>query len=599
MADVDEDGGSTASERSSTSAEKTKTPRVVTIVKSDTGFGFNVRGQVSEGGQLKSINGELYAPLQHVSAVLEGGAAERAGISKGDRILEVNGLNVEGATHKYVVDLIKQGGHELTLTVISVPNFKEDQGEPSDDSSGYSYYDFSDRKPIPITVPDYRHVNTAGDKHVVYNIYIAGKLKKSHRYSQFSDVHNRLKREFPDFQFPKFPSKWPFSLSEQQLEQRRRLLEQYLEKVTCVRVIGECDAMREFLDLEDTEKQEETPTKREDQSKAQVELRILLPDRTQVTVTVRRNNTTQDVYNAVVHKIGLDPEMSQYFALFELQENFARKLAVTEFPHNLYIQNYTKTSTSQSCLGIRKWIFSPRQELFLNHDQMAMNFLYCQAIDDISKGFIKPGDSSSLYELKAHQEKSSKLQYLKVARGLEGYGEIAFPHCPCDARKAGHVIPILGFRLFKLQACKEDGTLEEQVPSFQWGEIQQYETDEEGMTFGFEYAKEGKRPRWVKIHTKHFDFMQECVERILKELKWTQDNANHKQDHAEQEDEDEEEDEEEEDDDDDEEDEEEDEEEEERAQALASQKTKDSTNGRARMEPQSGKIFDTLNEDDL
>ena len=64
-------------------------PRIVTIYKSETGFGFNVRGQVSEGGQLRSINGELYAPMQHVSAVLEGGAAQKAGIEKGDRILEV------------------------------------------------------------------------------------------------------------------------------------------------------------------------------------------------------------------------------------------------------------------------------------------------------------------------------------------------------------------------------------------------------------------------------------------------------------------------------------------------------------------------------
>lgn len=52
-------------------------PRVVTIIKSDTGFGFNVRGQVAAGGQLKSINGELYGPMQHVSAVLDGGAAQR------------------------------------------------------------------------------------------------------------------------------------------------------------------------------------------------------------------------------------------------------------------------------------------------------------------------------------------------------------------------------------------------------------------------------------------------------------------------------------------------------------------------------------------
>lgn len=64
-------------------------PRCVTIYKTETGFGFNVRGQVSEGGQLRSINGELYAPLQHVSAVLPQGAAEKAGVRKGDRILEV------------------------------------------------------------------------------------------------------------------------------------------------------------------------------------------------------------------------------------------------------------------------------------------------------------------------------------------------------------------------------------------------------------------------------------------------------------------------------------------------------------------------------
>ena len=65
-------------------------PRTVTLVKTDTGFGFNVRGQVNEGGQLKSIGGKLYGPLQHVSAVLTGGAAERVGVRPGDRILAVS-----------------------------------------------------------------------------------------------------------------------------------------------------------------------------------------------------------------------------------------------------------------------------------------------------------------------------------------------------------------------------------------------------------------------------------------------------------------------------------------------------------------------------
>ena len=66
-----------------------KGPHDVTVVKNQQGFGFNVRGQVSEGGQLKSIGGELYAPMQYISAVLEGGPAEKAGLRVGDRILEV------------------------------------------------------------------------------------------------------------------------------------------------------------------------------------------------------------------------------------------------------------------------------------------------------------------------------------------------------------------------------------------------------------------------------------------------------------------------------------------------------------------------------
>lgn len=52
------------------------------------------------------------------------------------------------------------------------------------------------------------------------------------------------------------------------------------------------------------------------------------------------------------------------------------------------------------------------------------------------------------------------LQYLKLVRQMDGYGEVTFPHCACDSRKDGHVIAIIGIKCFKLQACKEDGTPE-------------------------------------------------------------------------------------------------------------------------------------------
>ncbi len=106
----------------------------------------------------------------------------------------------------------------------------------------------------------------------VYGIHMAGRHLCSRRYSEFAQLHEILKREFPDFNFPKLPGKWPFSMTEQKLDSRRRSLEQYLEKgvalcssnatfqgctvyfifcclhlVCAVRVIAESEIMQEFL----------------------------------------------------------------------------------------------------------------------------------------------------------------------------------------------------------------------------------------------------------------------------------------------------------------------------------------------------------------
>lgn len=66
----------------------------------------------------------------------------------------------------------------------------------------------------------------------VYNVYMAGRQLCSKRYREFAILHQNLKREFANFTFPRLPGKWPFSLSEQQLDARRRGLEEYLEKGT-------------------------------------------------------------------------------------------------------------------------------------------------------------------------------------------------------------------------------------------------------------------------------------------------------------------------------------------------------------------------------
>uniref|UniRef100_A0A8C6PTC1 Sorting nexin 27 n=1 Tax=Nothobranchius furzeri TaxID=105023 RepID=A0A8C6PTC1_NOTFU len=460
----------------------TSGPRLVRIVKSDSGYGFNVRGQVSEGGQLRSINGELYAPLQHVSAVLPGGAADRAGVSKGDRILEVNGVNVEGATHKQVVDLIRAGEKELVLAVLSVPPQEADCLDPGDDGSALSCYDYSDKQAVPISIPSYKHTELGSEKFVVYNVYMAGRQLCSKRYREFVVLHQNLKREFSNFTFPKLPGKWPFSLSEQQLDARRRGLEEYLEKVCSVRIVGESDIMQEFLSDSDENYN----------GVSDVELRIAMPDKTTLTVRVCKNSTTDQVYQAVVMKLGTDGVTASCFALFEvINHTFVRKLAPNEFPHKLYIQNYT-SAIPGTCLTLRKWLFTTEEEILLNDNQLAVSFFF-------------------------HQ-------YLSLLRSCEGYNEILFPHCSCDSRRKGHVITAISIHNFKLHACTEEGTLENQVIAFDWGEMQRWDSDKEGGAFCFEYARGEKKPRWVKIFTPYFNYMHECFERVFCELRWRKEN---------------------------------------------------------------------------
>lgn len=418
-----------------------------------------------------------------------------------------NGVTVEGATHKQVVDLIKSGGDVLTLTVISVTQQEAERLEPTEDPTGYTYIDYSEKRSLPISVPDYHYSEKAGERYVVFNIYMAGRHLCSRRYREFSNLHLNLKKEFIGFNFPKLPGKWPFTLSEQQLDARRRGLEQYLEKVCAVRVIAESDVMQEFLTDADDEQGNVSP----------VDLKVLLPDREVVTVTVRKSSNTEEVYAAVIDKIRMNKNSSKYFYLFEIVEyNFERKLQATEYPHNLYIQNYS-TATS-TCLAVRKWLFSLSRELSLAADDQATTFIFWQAVDDVNRGHIRADDR--LYQLKALQDASRKHEYLRLARELVGYGDVVFPHCSCDSRKEGHVIASAGATSFKLQACREDGALESQVVEFAWASIKEWEVDDEAMAFCFQYQRPEKNPRWVKIFTPYYVFMSDCFERIMEENKW-------------------------------------------------------------------------------
>lgn len=73
---------------------------------------------------------------------------------------------------------------------------------------------------------------------------------------------------------------------------------------------------------------------------------------------------------------------------------------------------------------------------------LQMVFFALQSIDEVNRGNIRA--DGRLYELKALQDAKKASEYLTLARTLPGYGDVVFPHCACDSRKEGHVIPAIG-----------------------------------------------------------------------------------------------------------------------------------------------------------
>ncbi|NXO63869.1 NHRF1 protein, partial [Phainopepla nitens] len=80
-------------------------PRLCHMKKGPDGYGFNLHSDKSRPGQ-------------YVRAVDPGSPAEAAGLAPQDRIIEVNGVCMEGKQHSDVVAAIKASGDETRLLVV-------------------------------------------------------------------------------------------------------------------------------------------------------------------------------------------------------------------------------------------------------------------------------------------------------------------------------------------------------------------------------------------------------------------------------------------------------------------------------------------------
>ncbi len=104
-------------------------PRVVELPKTEEGLGFNVMGGKEQNSPIyisriipgKSKEIPLSFSFISMYCMSTGGVADRhGGLKRGDQLLSVNGVSVEGEHHEKAVDLLKAAKGSVKLVVRSV-----------------------------------------------------------------------------------------------------------------------------------------------------------------------------------------------------------------------------------------------------------------------------------------------------------------------------------------------------------------------------------------------------------------------------------------------------------------------------------------------
>ncbi|KAG7502017.1 Na(+)/H(+) exchange regulatory cofactor NHE-RF3 [Solea senegalensis] len=86
-------------------------PKLCYLVKSTSGFGFSLRSVKGESGLF-------------MTEVTPGGVADGAWVKDNDRVLEVNGENVEACTHEEVVDIVRLAGSSIMFLLANEETYR-------------------------------------------------------------------------------------------------------------------------------------------------------------------------------------------------------------------------------------------------------------------------------------------------------------------------------------------------------------------------------------------------------------------------------------------------------------------------------------------
>ncbi|VVC93327.1 unnamed protein product [Leptidea sinapis] len=360
-----------------------------------------------------------------------------------------------------------------------------------------------------------------------YNIHIDGFFHCTSRYKQLLSLHEQLQSQYPYLKLPQFPPKKLF-LTNSQLEERRILLEKYIQLVGQNSVLANSGILMTFL----LSAQQETHNVKVHV----VDIEISLMNGYRIPLSVSSTDTSNTILDIACNYLNLPKDMIRYFSLFLFNWSCARdgqpslkKLEDFESPY--ISQKYVRPEDK---IVLRKSYWDPRYDMELLHDRVAIDLLYLQIIEDIELRWIIV-DSETRIILSAYEAKKQKREYIETAQRLQHYGRIPAGEALTDSVNIAEVGSNNSVRVRVSLASKELSLTSIMHPNHEqkykvtrmkcWRITTLHNTDRQpnghdslleepvrNFELSFEYLISKGNLAWVTLKTEHAIFISVCLQ---------------------------------------------------------------------------------------
>ncbi|CAG9759938.1 unnamed protein product [Ceutorhynchus assimilis] len=381
------------------------------------------------------------------------------------------------------------------------------------------------------SIPDTQELKEAnGSTFIGYNIHINGAFHCTLRYKQMHNLNEQLKKEFANDYLPPFPPKKLLPLTSGQLEERRILLEKYIQTVGQDSKFVSSELLCGFF----LSAQQESSRKRETYVNLKIYTFNYYPVKTRIRITTSSFDSTEKVLIKTLKQINLPIEYNQYFSLYLIKiENSSdivvvRKLFDFESPY--LTQQVLRSPTK---IVIRKSYWDTIYDNEIMKDPVALNLLYKQILSEIERGSIHttPPIKVQLEKLKL---RLAKKEYILFAQKQKDYGFMQFAQCYSDFPKPQTKVSVAigdkelrirlldqflyaedAFKVTRMRCWRITTTNNKSPIHLENGHSTQVPSN---LELSFEYLKSKDKLEWITINSDQAILMSVCLRSLVEEL---------------------------------------------------------------------------------